>query len=210
MTPRLCISLLTSKLPKTLGAGEIVRTKQILVIDNAEEKLWFAMGAPYRNEIKVQKKLEELGARSFIPMKTDVVERQGRRLRVRVPAVSNLIFVNVSRDRMSEIKPMVPQMQYKIIRSSSGNSVITVPDKEMEDFIAVTEAMDGGVVYYAPDEVSLAKGTRVRIIGGMFDGAEGVLLKMKGHRSRRFVVSLPNLLCAATEVSPDLIEILGD
>ncbi len=188
-----------------MGAGEIVRT-----VETAEEKLWFAMGAPYRNEIKVQKKLEELGVRVFIPMKNDVVERRGRKIRVRVPAVSNLVFVNISRAGMSGLKPTVPEMQYKIVRSSDGNRVITVPDKEMEDFIAVTSAMENDVVYYAPEEISLAKGTRVRIIGGLFDGAEGVLLKVKGHRSRRFVVSLPNLLYAAAEISPDLIEVLGE
>ena len=64
------------------------------------------------------------------------------------------------------------------------------------------------MTYYAPEELSLAKGTRVRIIGGPFDGAEGVLVKMKGHRSRRFVVSIPDIIYATTEVTPDLIEVL--
>lgn len=173
-----------------------------------EKSLWFAMGAPYRNELKVQKQLDEFGIRSFIPMRHDVVERCGRKSRVLIPAVSNLIFVRATASLMKAVKPKVPRLQYKITRTGGKNSIITVSDKEMEDFIAVTSAMTEDVTYYAPEELSLAKGTRVRIIGGPFDGAEGVLVKMKGHRSRRFVVSIPDIIYATTEVTPDLIEVL--
>ena len=100
-------------------------------------------------------------------------------------------------------------MQYKTMRSGEKNTIITVPEKEMNDFIAVTSAMAGHVTYYAPEDLCLTKGTRVRIIGGgLFDGAEGVLVKMKGHRSRRFVVAIHDLVYATTEVTPDLIEVL--
>ena len=173
-----------------------------------EKSLWFAMGAPYRNELKVQKQLDGFGIRSFIPMRHDVVERRGRKSRVLVPVVSNLIFVNATASLMKAVKPKIPRLQYKITRTGEKNVIITVPDKDMEDFIAVTSAMADDVTYYAPEELSLAKGTRVRIIGGPFDGAEGVLVKMKGPRSRRFVVSIPDIIYATTEVTPDLIEVL--
>ncbi len=174
-----------------------------------EETLWFAMSAPYRNELKVQKQLDEFGIRSFIPMREDVVERRGRKSRVMVPAVSNLVFVHAMASTIRTVKPRIPRMQYKTMRSGEKNIVITVPEKEMNDFIAVTSAMAGNVTYYAPEEICLTKGTRVRIIGGgLFDGAEGVLVKMKGHRSRRFVVAIHDLIYATTEVTPDLIEVL--
>ena len=57
--------------------------------------------------------------------------------------------------------------------------------------------------------MDLKKGQRIRIIGGVFDGAEGVLLKVKGIRDKRLVVSLPNLLTvAATRIEPEFIQIL--
>lgn len=174
-----------------------------------EQLLWFAMSAPYRNELKVQAQLENFGIRCFIPMRMDVVLRRGHKTRVRVPAVSNLLFVNISPARLKEVKPMIPKLQYKVCRKNGGNSVITIPDKEMNDFIALTTAMEESVCYYRPEEVQLARGTRVRIVdGGIFDGAEGVLVKVKGHRSKRFVIEIPGQICAATEIAPDLIEIL--
>ncbi len=169
---------------------------------------WFAMGAPYRNELRVQKRLDEFGIRSFIPMKYEVVERCGRKSRVQVPAVSNLVFVHAEPSVIKTVKPKIPRLQYKITREGDRNTIITIPEKEMEDFIAVTSAMSENITYYAPGEIALAKGTRVRIIGGPFDGAEGVLVKIKGHRSRRFVVSITDLIYATTEVTPDLIEVL--
>lgn len=174
-----------------------------------EKALWFAMSAPYRNELKVQKQLDGFGIRSFIPMKEDVVERRGRKSKVIVPAVSNLVFVYAMPSTIKTIKPQIPRMQYKTMRSGEKNTIITIPEKEMNDFIAVTSAMAGHVTYYAPEEICLTKGTRVRIIGGgLFDGAEGVLVKMKGHRSRSFVVAIHDLVYATTEVTPDLIEVL--
>ena len=82
-----------------------------------EKALWFAMSAPYRNELKVQKQLDGFGIRSFIPMKEDVVERRGRKSKVIVPAVSNLVFVHALPSTIKAIKPQIPRMQYKTIRS---------------------------------------------------------------------------------------------
>lgn len=174
-----------------------------------ELPLWFAMSAPYRNELKVQAQLENFGIRSFIPMRTDVVLRRGHKTRVRVPAVSNLLFVRTPASRMKELKPLIPKLQYKVSRGEGGNTIITIPDKEMDDFIAVTTAREDSVTYYRPDELALSKGTRVRIVdGGLFDGAEGIVMKVKGHRSKKFIVHIPGIICAATEISPDLIEVL--
>lgn len=175
-----------------------------------EIPLWFAMGAPYRNELKVQSQLEDYGIRCFIPMKTDVALRRGHKTRVRIPAVSNLLFARCSASRMKEVKPLIPKLQYKVCKNETGNTIITISDKEMDDFITVTSALDEeSVVYYRPEELSLAKGTRVRIVdGGVFDGAEGVVMKVKGHRSKKFIVQIPGFISAVTTISPDLVEIL--
>ena len=84
-----------------------------------------------------------------------------------------------------------------------------VPDAEMENFIRISSHSEEKLRYYRPDEVDLKKGQRIRIIGGVFDGAEGVLMKVKGIRDKRLVVSLPNLLTvAATHIEPEFIQLL--
>ena len=58
-------------------------------------------------------------------------------------------------------------------------------------------------------EIQLEKGERVRVHGGAFDMVEGVLLKVKGKRSKRVVIKIPGVTAiAASYIEPDLIEIL--
>ena len=57
-----------------------------------------------------------------------------------------------------------------------------------------------GVVdsYFSPDEINVAKGTKVRIHGGQFNGLEGTFIKVKGARDRRVVVEVSGVIVLAT------------
>ena len=81
----------------------------------------------------------------------------------------------------------------------------------MEQFMRVSRTDDDRLVYLKPEEINLSKGTRVRILGGVFDGVEGLFVRVKGKRNRRVVVLIDHVSAiAVSEVSPDLIEILDD
>jgi len=56
------------------------------------------------------------------------------------------------------------------------------------------------VLFAAKGEVNLEKGRKVRVIGGLFEGIEGVFIRVKGER--RVVVSLFNLFSVATTFVP--------
>ena len=63
--------------------------------------------------------------------------------------------------------------------------------------------------YYSVDEVSsLNCGHRIRIVGGYMDGQEGRLLSVRGSRTKRLVVELPNLLAVSVEIKDEYIQIL--
>lgn len=64
------------------------------------------------------------------------------------------------------------------------------------------------ISYLTPDEVNIARGSRVRILGGPFDGVTGVFQRVKGHRNRRLVVTIPSIGSVTAEVSPDLVQLL--
>ena len=52
-------------------------------------------------------------------------------------------------------------------------------------------------------------GTRVRIIGGDFEGQEGLFLKVKGARDRRVVIEVQGVIAVAmATIHPDLIEVI--
>ena len=85
---------------------------------------------------------------------------------------------------------------------------ITVPDRNMEDFIRAVSVSDEPR-YFRPEEITPGMlGKRVRVIGGGLDGYEGRLLSARGSKHRHLLVEIPNFLTAAVEVGLDLIEII--
>ena len=84
---------------------------------------------------------------------------------------------------------------------------MVVPDYQMNDFITAVSSSKKPL-YFAPHEINLSKGERIRLIGGTLNGFEGVFLKVNGSRQKRLIVELPGTLCAAVEVEPEYIEII--
>ena len=70
-----------------------------------DPKAWFPMRVTYQREMKVKAELDRLGIENFIPMtyKVVVVDTDNPR-RELVPAISNLIFVRSTQERLSELK----------------------------------------------------------------------------------------------------------
>ena len=189
----------------------LARTKHKNIMKNEESPLlWFAMSAPYRRELKARDFLAEKGIECFVPMKKAVVEKNGSKKRQTVPAIHNLIFVHTTKERMQSIKQCCEYLQYMTRPIDGKNTPITIPQKEMQQFIAVTQARIDEITYLQPQELNLEKGTKVRIHGGPFDGTEGVFIKIKGKRNRRLVVLIEGLAAVAvnTEITPDLVEVL--
>ena len=172
--------------------------------------LWFAMSSPYRRELKAKAFLESKNIECFVPMRYEVVERKsGIKRRELVPAIHNLIFVHTTREIIRQLKYGVDFLQYRTFPHNGKNVPIIVPDKQMLQFIAVTESHNEELIYLRPDELQAEKGQRVRIHGGTFDGIEGVLVKIQGKRRRRVVVEIEGVAgIVLAEISPDLIEIL--
>ena len=112
-----------------------------------------------------------------------------RKVRELVPVVHNLIFIHITQTDMKELKKDIPYLQY-MTDSRSGEKII-VPDGQMRDFIAVAGTYDEHLLFFKPEEINPAKGTRVRIIGGDFAGYEGIFIKVKGARDRRVACSAP-------------------
>lgn len=168
------------------------------------------MSAPYRREMKAKEQLSALGIEVFVPMTKAVVERRGTKKRETVPAIHNLLFVRTTKEQIKEIKRGIGYLQYRTRPCNGKNAPIIVPDKEMEQFISITNARMEEVTYLQIDEIDLKKGARVRIHGGSFDGTEGIFVKIKGKRNRRVVVLIEGVAAVAinTEISPDLIEVI--
>ena len=174
--------------------------------------MWFAMSAPYRRELKAKAFLESKNVECFVPMRSAVIERRGGiKNRQQVPAIHNLIFVHASKEEIQELKSGKDFLQYMTRPFNGKNTPITVPDRQMQQFITATQAANEEVVYLQPEEIELKKGTKVRVHGGAFDGAEGLFVKVRGKRNRRVVLLIEGVTAVAlAEISPDLIEVIKE
>lgn len=174
-----------------------------------DEILWYAMRVPYRNELKVQDRLQDKGIEVFIPTKRKLIKRRGKTIYELTPAVNNLIFVHSKLCIIKELKKEILNLQYLVNKENGQSTPITVRDNEMQQFIKASKNVNEEAIYLTLEEINIAKGTKVRIIGGNFDGIEGVFVKVKGKRSKRVVVMLDKLLAVAmAEVEPDYIEVI--
>ncbi|MGM9824168.1 MAG: transcriptional regulator, partial [Muribaculaceae bacterium] len=93
----------------------------------------------------------------------------------------------------------------RYIMNRETHQPVVIPRKQMDNFIAVAGNYNEQLLYIENDPIILHKGDKVRITGGLFEGAIGTLMRIKGNR--RVVVSIPGVIAVATtDIHPSLIE----
>lgn len=177
----------------------------------SSEQLWYTLACTTtRRELKVRDDARRYGLRSFVPLKYEVKQIRGHEQRLLVPVLSRYIFV---KGTLEEVQDYIANAHYIVYlqRSTFSNyrEYLTVPTKIMEDFIAITEHNEEHITYFQPQEIRLNVGDQVRIKGGIYDGREGVIMRIKGKRNRHLVVQIPGVLIAAIEISSDMIDLLA-
>ena len=177
------------------------------VSENSEKK-WYSAGCTsQQKELKVRDDARQYGLEAFVPLTYQVKTVRGQKQRSLVPAISRLLFIKGTLD---EVKDYIQNAHYTVfIRKSTFSNkedYLTVPTKAMEDFIAVTEHHEEHVTYFRPDEIRLQEGDKICIKGGIYDGREGIIMRIKGKRNKHLVVQIPGTLIAAVELEPEMIQ----
>lgn len=166
---------------------------------------WYVMRA-YKCEAKAESLLSNIPGLEFYMPKREVLRTyHGKKQVVKVPVIASLFFVHGRRLDIQPVKESYPFIQYAMTGRGDDRKFMTVPDKQMEDFIRVAES-DGAKRFLMPDDIDLTKGTRVRIASGALIGLTGTFIRVKGNRKRTVVVMLDNLLGVSVEISSDIIE----
>ena len=171
---------------------------------------WYALRATYSRELKVQAQLQEKGVRTFIPMMwkpSSSPARPGIQRKL-VPAVSNLVFVHWTREALDAyIRSFGDLRPVNYYWDRTTNAPLTVPEKAMEDFIAVASTLDEDLIYLTEISDKLREGQSVKVKDGPFKGVEGKIVRIR--KSRRVLVELPGMLAvASTYVDPKELEIV--
>lgn len=175
---------------------------------------WFVTRV-YKNEKKAEILLKEAGLSFFIAKHYEIRTYHGKKYRVLVPVIPGIVFIYACRKEIQEFRLRFSYLPLQYVmkggRDRFGkNKYLIVPEKQMENFIKIAAQYKEEIVYYRPEEIALDKGVRIRVHGGVFDGVEGILAKVKGKRSKRVVVVIEEIAAVATtEITPDLIEVLS-
>ena len=121
-----------------------------------------------------------------------------------VPAINNLIFVHSTKERISELKvsnELLEPLRYMIDQTAGeAHTIMTVPDKQMENFMRVASVTDDSVMFLDETTIVGKEGNRVEIMGGPFEGVTGVIRRVK--RCKRVVVELEGITCVAIAYVP--------
>ena len=173
-----------------------------------DPKIWFPMRVTYQREMKVKAELDRLGIECFVPMRYKVVESRNdgdaELRRELVPAISNLIFVRSTQDWVSELKrtnEVLEPLRYMMDRTASReHAIMTVGDREMENFMRVASRTDDSVMFLDEETVVGKEGKRVEIMGGAFEGVTGVIRRVK--RCKRVVVEIEGVASVAIAFVP--------
>lgn len=158
---------------------------------------WYAMRVTYSRELKLKDYLEGKGVKCFLPMQHKFKVVKGKKMRILVPSIHNLIFVYCSRavlDRLKLIVESIAGMRY--IMDKSTQLPMVVPEQAMQNFIMISDTMDDQLQYTFVDEVKLNENDKVRITGGVFAGAQGCIMGTK--KNCRVVVSIPGFMAVVT------------
>ena len=179
-----------------------------------DPKSWFPMRVTYSREMKVKGELDRLGIECFVPMTQRLVESQKdgetELRRMLVPAINNLIFVRSTQERLSELKrtnEVLEPLRYMMDRTAGIEyEIMTVSDQQMENFLRVARMTDESVMFLDESTIVGKEGKRVRIMGGVFEGVEGVIRRVK--RCKRVVVEIEGVMSVAIAHVP--VEWLGE
>lgn len=157
---------------------------------------WYAAKTTFSMTKKIKKQLEKLKVDHFIPLRTMIEERKGKKVKIEKPVVPNLIFIHTGYPTcLSLVNDYGLAM--KFLTDLEKHTFLVVPDKQMEDFMFLLDFSEEAVLVL---NENLRQGDRVRVIKGDFAGIEGELIRIKGHK--RVVVRLEGLFSLATTYIP--------
>ena len=170
-----------------------------------DPRKWFPMRVTYGREMKVKGELDRLGIENFVPMTYKVMDVNNEELhRELVPAINNLIFVRSTQERISGLKrsnEVLEPLRYMMdLTAEEAHVIMTVPDRQMENFMRVATKTDESVMFLDIETVVGKEGKRVEIMGGAFEGVEGVIRRVK--RCQRVVVEIEGVASVAIACVP--------
>lgn len=159
-----------------------------------ENVQWFAARTRRGQELALRRRLTAMNVECFIPSRITTRDRAGRKSRVEVPLIPNLIFLRATKKHACSLANSGSFPLFYIIDHCT-RTLLVVPDKQMDDFIRVVTQKPDSI---CPEFQELPVGASVRITSGTLEGVEGKVILLPNRTY--VVVSVGQLLAAKVQV----------
>ena len=116
------------------------------------EQQWYAIRVTYSREMAAKSYLDSIGIESYVPMHFAERTYGGKRRKVWEPLIHNLLFIRTSADRLREIKATTT-LPIRYIMDRESKSPTVIPERQMQDFMAVVATQNEHVEIVAPQDV---------------------------------------------------------
>ena len=169
--------------------------------ENRHEIQWYACKV-FRNKTNtIRRQAEADGFYCYIPMQTILASDGYDTSYVKTyktrPLVPWLLFIRSDEEYINQLQRN-PNSHVGVYCYPGTTTPAPIPDHEMEIFRFVTTKFYHSIE--SVDEKQVKKGDRVRITGGLLQGAEGYIIRI--HGTKRFVVMIEGVAAVATGYIP--------
>lgn len=165
---------------------------------------WYALKVFYNRVVYLKSLLPE-GMESYVPLHTVESYDKGQLSYVETQLIPSLMFVRCQGAWLEKFKREHNDV-FMYYTKAGDSKPGPVPDSEMRSFILVTSADAGRhVKYFGADAPEYHTGDRVRVIDGIYKGAEGYIKRIK--KDRKLIVSVSGVaVVAVSSIHPDFLE----
>jgi transcription antitermination factor NusG len=173
----------------------------------APDKRWYVFRASYGREDKAFDYIVADGTFAYIAKRYTRKFVNGKQKKVPEALIPNLFFVYTTADKAEKYVKNTPALSFLTYyynhfdQDGSGkNPPLTVPCKEMENFIIATCNQSEHLKFVTESQCHFKSGETVMVIDGMFKGVEGRVARVSGQQ--RVVISLTDVGLISTAYIP--------
>ena len=193
--------------PDTIPAAKSSQTGVSVRYVPAPDKRWYVFRASYGREDKASDYIIENGTFVYIAKRYTRKSVNGKQKKVLENLIPNLLFVYTTKDKAEEYVKNTPALSYLTyyynhfeLDETQKNPPLTVPRKEMENFIIATCNKSEHLKFVNEEQCHFKGGETVKVIDGPFKGVEGRVARVSGQQ--RVVISLSDIGLISTAYIP--------
>lgn len=167
------------------------------------EQHWYIAHTRSCQDKNVAQALSARGYGVFVAVRREVRQWSDRRKVVETLLIPRTVFVRCTElERINSLKE-IPYLTHYLSESPGSYKPAKVPDRQMDDFIAMVESANGEVTV---TDRSLKPGDMVRVKDGVLEGRVVELVRVDGKDC--LAVRLPLLGTACVQIDRKSVELL--